>query len=159
MGFDDPNWLLILVWASPQTGLTVRSFFGRRSRKHQQRSEALRLGKEGSQLIKLVTTAGNWGSDAQVTLGDSGEHLPGSWGIYSPTPIHQMSRAAPGRCVNSLALPASPARGPSALLRLRKKKPEGNPQVFSVSSLRSIGKTLCYGNNLQATEESARSVP
>lgn len=83
LGFDDPNWLLILVWAPPQTGLTARSFFGRRSRKHQQRSEAVRLGKERSQLIKLVTTAGDWGSAA---LGDSGEHLPGRWGPYSPSP-------------------------------------------------------------------------
>lgn len=49
LGFDDPNWLLIVVRAPAQAGLT---FFGRRSRKHQQRSKAVRLGKEGSQLIK-----------------------------------------------------------------------------------------------------------
>ena len=153
LGFDNPNWLLSVVWAPVQTGLT---FFGRRSRKHQQRSKAVRLGKEGSKLIKLPPQATEaqlhrecWETVENTCLG------VGAF-IHQLPSIHQRSRAAPGRCANSLAFPASPARGPNVLLR-PKTKPQGKttgifselPLEYRGQSERTWGQDIshvCYTN-------------
>ena len=78
--------------------------------------------------------------------------------IHQLPSMHQSSRAAPGRCANSLALPADPARGPSALLRLKKKKPQGKttgifselPLEYRGQSERTRGQDInhvCYTNH------------